>query len=163
MIDSAATASEPQSAAPRRRMFVLMSHGLTAQQRADASARFGIAEDGVVEMDEAERACWRSIDPNRPDDDPGATNVVNSLLERARAGDLVLVHGEPGAAYHAVTRFWAAGLEPVYAATERKSRDTHLDSGVVLRESVFEHVRFRHYPAPIGPIASIGLRGGNTW
>jgi len=66
------------------------------------------------------------------------------MKNEATQGDLLLVQGDFGATYALVRFARTMGMVPLYATTQRQSRET-VENGQIKTERIFVHVRFREY------------------
>ena len=125
-----------------RQMFLLFNHNLTPAQQADAQKRFGI-ENFVPLPDDLQRI-WSQIPAEAASLDPLLAPVWQWLDQQVEEGDVALVQGDFGASCLAVRRLQSRGVLCCYATTRRRAIERHVKDRVV-KESVFEHVRFREY------------------
>lgn len=100
----------------------------------------------IVTLPEELRNEWSNINPNVEIEDD--FNLVYKLktfiLENTNQEDYVIVQGEWGMTFTIVNMCFELNRVPIYATTERKTKETVKD-GQVHSEKVFEHIRFRKY------------------
>jgi len=120
-------------------MYILMSHTITKQQKADAKKTLNI--DNFTELP---TDAWSQIPAE-------VENIESSLLELklqlrndAKPEDVLLVQGDYGATYNMVQFAKENGLVPVYATNVRKSREI-ADGENIISVREFRHIRFRKY------------------
>jgi hypothetical protein len=130
-------------ASPSPRLFVLLNHQLTPDQRRALSSELGVGE--VVLFPPELRELWRQIPADLPELSPLLHPLREWLAARARPGDCLLVQGDFGATFLMVQFAREQGLVPVYAATQRESREEPQPDGSVRTTRRFEHRRFRKY------------------
>lgn len=127
-----------------RKMLVVLSHSLTADQKLDARDNWGVADiesapAGILEQ-------WSNLDP-AVDLPASLVGEISAWLgQNAEPGDLLLVQGELGMSWMVANDAREQGLVPVYAVTRREASDAPGTEGVVTRTSIFKHVRYREYP-----------------
>ena len=88
---------------------------------------------------------WSNVPSELESLDEYLCPVLNWLRDTAQPGDYVLIQGDFGAVYTAVTFALEHSLIPVYATTRRNVVETHLPNSKVQVQRIFEHVRFREY------------------
>jgi hypothetical protein len=123
-------------------MFLVFSHALTAAQRADAKARWGV--EAFVALPSELQTSWSNIPPQIEYLDAYLDPIMVWLREQLRAGDVVLVQGDFGATCQVVRRVESLGAVAVHATTRRTVVETH-EGNQVIKRSLFEHVAFRRY------------------
>ncbi len=125
------------------KLFLLFSHTLTGDQTADARQSLGVTE--FVSLPEDLQARWSEVPPGLERIDDHLQPALNWLAEQAQPGDYVLVQGDFGAIYAAVSFALEHRLIPVYATTQRNVVETRLPDGKVQVQRTFQHVRYRRY------------------
>ena len=122
-----------------KKMFVLISHGLTQEQKSQALKVFGV-ENIINIADDA----WSNISPS----DENILYVLNrykkELMLEAEAGDILLVQGDFGATYNMINFAKNIGLKTIYATTKRVVQELIIDGKSVTRRE-FKHEKFREY------------------
>jgi uncharacterized protein MJ1673 len=122
-----------------KKMFVLISHGLTQEQKSQALKVFGV-EDIINIADDA----WSNISPS----DENILYVLNrykkELMLEATAGDILLVQGDFGATYNMINFAKNIGIKTIYATTKRIVQELAIDGKLVTRRE-FKHEKFREY------------------
>jgi hypothetical protein len=124
-------------------LFLLFSHTLTEEQRADARRTLGVRR--FVRLPADLQARWSAVPPDADRIDAHLQPVLDWLAAQARPGDYVLAQGDFGAIFLAVTFALGRGLRPIYATTARQVRETRRPDGQVEVQRVFRHARFRPY------------------
>ena len=122
-----------------KKMFVLISHVLTQEQKSQALKVFGI-EDIINIADDA----WSNISPS----DENILYVLNKykkeLMLEAESGDILLVQGDFGATYNMINFAKNIGIKTIYATTKRIVQELAIDGKLVTRRE-FKHEKFREY------------------
>ena len=122
-----------------KKMFVLISHNLTEEQKNQALKTFGV-ESIVNITDDA----WSSINPS----DENILDALNAykkeLMLEANAGDVLLVQGDFGATYNMINFAKNIGLKTIYATTKRVVQELIIDGKSVTKRE-FKHEKFREY------------------
>ena len=125
-----------------KKMYLLFNHTLTPAQKADAQKHFDI-ESFVALPDDLQRL-WSQIPAEAESLDAMLSPLWEWLEQETKEGDVALVQGDFGASCLAVRRLQTMGVVCCYATTKRKAIERHIGDRV-LKESLFEHVRFRVY------------------
>ena len=122
-----------------KKMFVLISHGLTQEQKSQALKVFGV-ENIINIADDA----WPNISPS----DENILYVLNrykkELMLEAEAGDILLVQGDFGATYNMINFAKNIGIKTIYATTKRMAQELVIDGKTITRRE-FKHEKFREY------------------
>lgn len=122
-----------------KKMFVLISHGLTQEQKSQALKVFGV-ENIINIADDA----WSNISPS----DENILYVLNrykkELMLEAEAGDILLVQGDFGATYNMINFAKNIGIKTIYATTKRMAQELVIDGKTITRRE-FKHEKFREY------------------
>lgn len=122
-----------------KKMFVLINHNLTEEQKDQALKVFGV-EDIINIADDA----WSNISPS----DENILYVLNGykkeLMLEAEAGDILLVQGDFGATYNMINFAKNIGIKTIYATTKRAVQELIIDGKSVTRRE-FKHEKFREY------------------
>lgn len=126
-----------------RKMFVLMNHQLTEDQKVDASKNWSVTE--FIYPPENLQKQWGNIDPeSKVNVQPFLNWMTAPPME---TDNLLLIGGEAGHTFKIVSIL--LGMDccfmPVYATTMRESKETMQKDGSVKKISVFKHVRFRAF------------------
>lgn len=122
-------------------LFLLFSHALTSAQADEAARRFGV--ERFVPLPGDLQALWSHIPPELETLEDYLQPVQAWLRREAEAGDCLLLAGDFGAVCHMVDFGKSHELVPVYATSKRIAIETKQPDGSVLKQSCFEHVRFR--------------------
>lgn len=125
------------------RLFLLFSHQLTPDQMADAQRT--LATSDWVALPAALQARWSEIPPDADTIADHLQPIFDWLQAAASPGDFVLIQGDFGAVYLAVTFAVARELIPIYATTARQVVETRLPDGQIQTQRIFAHVRYRRY------------------
>ncbi len=120
-------------------MFILVSHRMTEKQYYDAETNYGIDRFIKLSTD-----AWSQIPANAETVGRYLEDIKNDISEQSKKGDLLMVQGEFGATVEMVHFAFRQGLVPVYATTQRISKDI-VEGNKVTTTRTFEHVRFRKY------------------
>ena len=126
-----------------RRAFLIFSHQLTQQQRADLHNNWQVRE--VIYLPPELASVWSGIPPDAVELKPLLRSIVSWLRAAANPRDLVLIQGDFGATYILVEECLRLNLIPVYSTTKRTLRENALPNGDIRQERFFKHVLFRVY------------------
>lgn len=126
-----------------KKLFLLFSHSLTDDQRADATLNWEI--DDFISLP----ADLQKTFSNVPADLPALNTYLAPICEwvgkQASAEDYILVQGDFGAVFHIVSYLKAKSLACLYATTERQSVEMPQPDGSIKTERIFKHKIFRRY------------------
>lgn len=122
----------------------ILSHELLNSQVDELKNTWNV--DKIINLPEKLKSAWSNVNPS--DDLEDDFNLVYKLktfiLENTNQEDYVIVQGEWGMTFTIVNMCFELNRVPIYATTERKTKETVKD-GQVHSEKVFEHIRFRKY------------------
>lgn len=122
----------------------ILSHELLNSQVDELKDTWNVEK--IITIPEKLKSAWSRINPNDDLDDD--FNLVYKLktfiLENTNQEDYVIVQGEWGMTFTVVNMCFELNRVPIYATTERKTKETIKD-GQVHSEKIFEHIRFRKY------------------
>lgn len=135
-----------------KKMFLLFSHKLNEEQKADAIKNLNV--DEFVYLDENLQKIWSNVPTNLSTLKEFLIPFENFLKSTASKTDIVLVQGDFGAVYKMVMFCKSQGLIPVYATTKRIVEEIKEDDKIV-KKSIFKHERYREYEWNIGTIWAI--------
>lgn len=124
------------------KLILVFSHKLTRAQIMEAGLKLGL-KDQLYLPDDLQRI-WSNIDPEIEDLSSFIRKIEDFILSVYQAGDKVLVQGDFGATFQLVFRLMNQGIPCVYSTTRRVVEEV-LDGDHVVKQSRFEHVRFRIY------------------
>lgn len=122
-----------------KKMFVLISHNLTEEQKDQALRVFGV-ENIVNIADDA----WSNINPSDENILDALSAYKKELMLEAKAGDILLVQGDFGATYNMINFAKNIGLKTIYATTKRVVQELITDRKSVTRLE-FKHEKFMEY------------------
>jgi hypothetical protein len=125
-----------------KKMILLFSHKLTAEQKLDAKASFGVEE--FITLDNKLQNIWSNVPADLKNVVEYLQPVRDFLIEQMEEEDVVLVQGDFGATCTIASFVKSLGAIAVYATTKRDVIEKEFD-GKIVKTSVFEHVRFRIY------------------
>ncbi len=125
-----------------KRLFLLFSHMLREEQEESAKDLFGVEK--FVTLPSELQGLWSSVPPELESILGYLEPIREYLQEELREGDVVLIQGDFGATYHMVHFVDGLGARAIYATTKRDVIE-ELNGDVVVKRSVFKHVRFRAY------------------
>lgn len=125
-----------------KKLFLLFSHKLTSAQSQSAQATYGVED--FIYMSAELQSLWSKIPPDIEKIADYLAPLKNYLQNNAKKGDIVLIQGDFGASYHMARFSKELGLTPVYATTKRRVKE-YMQDELLVKESVFEFVRFREY------------------
>lgn len=125
-----------------QKLHLLFNHALTQEQENDAVVSLGV--DKFVSLPPQLQALWSNVPPELESLSDYLQPIKDFLAQNSKEGDFVLVQGDFGAAFLMAEFANSCGLVAVYATTKRDSIEK-IQNGVVTKESVFKHVRFRKY------------------
>lgn len=123
-----------------KKMFLLFSHSLTADQQANATAEFGI--DEFIPLSAELQNIWSNIPADAIELHEILEPIKEFLREAFHAGDVALIQGDFGATCHMAQFVRELGGVGVYATTKRDVVEKE-ENGVIVKTSIFKHVRFR--------------------
>jgi len=128
------------------KLFVLLSHKLTDEQKRHIQEIFEITSDNIYSLPSSLQEQWTNV--------PTVENLIMSthfqaiqqwLLANAQVRDYVLVQGETGATYYMVNFCFVNHWQPIYSTSNRVVKQTTLATGELQKVSIYNHVAFRRY------------------
>ena len=122
-----------------KKMFVLINHNLTQEQKDQAIKSFDI--DYIINITDN---TWSNINPADENILYALNTYKKELMLEAKAGDILLVQGDFGATYNMINFAKNMGLNVVYATTKRIVSE-YIENGKVVTKREFKHARFREY------------------
>ena len=122
-----------------KKMFVLINHNLTQEQKSQALKVFGV-EDIINITDDT----WSNINPADENILYALNTYKKELMLEAEAGDILLVQGDFGATYNMINFAKNIGIKTIYATTKRVVQELIIDGKSVTRRE-FKHEKFREY------------------
>lgn len=122
-----------------RRLFVLLNHPILPEQKRELVDKWGV--DAFINLSDEQ---WKNIPADVDSILPWIEGYMSAMKNEATQGDLLLVQGDFGATYALVRFARTMGMVPLYATTQRQSRET-VENGQIKTERIFVHVRFREY------------------
>ena len=122
-----------------KKMFVLINHNLTEEQKDQALRVFGV-ENIVNIADDA----WSNINPSAENILGALSAYKQELMLESKAGDVLLVQGDFGATYNMINFAKNIGLKTIYATTKRVVQELIMDGKSVTKRE-FKHEKFREY------------------
>ena len=125
-----------------RKMLLLFSHELTAQQKSDAQLNWNV--ESFIYLPSSLQQIWSNIDPNLASVKTLLKPIESFVQEEANSGDMILVQGDFGASFLMVKFAKELEMVPVYATTKRIIEEYEED-GRLVKKTFFEHQRFREY------------------
>ncbi|MFZ2967961.1 MAG: CRISPR-associated protein Csx20 [Sulfuricurvum sp.] len=123
-----------------KKMFLLFSHTLTEDQQNNARSEFGI--DQFIPLSAELQSIWSNIPADAIELHAILEPIKKFLREAFRAGDVALIQGDFGATCHLAHFVRELGGIGVYATTVRDVVEKE-ENGVIVKTSIFKHVRFR--------------------
>jgi len=123
-----------------KKMFLLFSHNLTDDQKKDAMTTFGVEEFLPLEADL--QKIWSNIPADLADVGGYLTPIKTFVATHLNAEDVALIQGDFGATCHLAHFVRELGGIGVYATTVRDVVEKE-ENGVIVKTSIFKHVRFR--------------------
>lgn len=131
-----------------KRMFVLMSHSLTDEQKEAAKRELGIEEFVFLPKDLQEK--FSNVPTELETLDEYVQPFLNFVFENSQDGDVIFLAGEQGLVVKLVTEFNTNVLfylrQPfkiVYSTTNRMVEEVINPDKTVTKKSTFKHVLFR--------------------
>ncbi len=125
-------------------LYLLFSHQITPEQRADAEASLGVSRLEALPADL--QALFSNVPPDLESLHEYLQPLRQWLAECVKTDDFVLIQGDFGLTFSLVHYCIANCLgTPVYATTQRQSVDAVQPDGSVITQRVFRHCRFRRY------------------
>lgn len=125
------------------KLFLIFSHKLTDQQVKDAEEILGITE--FIYLPEDLQNKWSNVNPCGDLPKELFDNLKQWLSINAAPGDYVLIQGDFGATYITVNMAFELDIIPVYATTERISKEIANQNGEIERKQIFKHICYREY------------------
>ena len=122
-----------------KKMFVLINHELTQEQKDQAIKSFDI--DSIINITDD---TWSNINPADENILYALNAYKKELMLEAKAGDILLVQGDFGATYNMIKFAKNMGLTVIYATTKRIVSE-YIENGKVVTKREFKHARFREY------------------
>lgn len=124
-------------------MLLLFSHKLTTEQKKDAEVNQGVTD--FIHLPLELQRKWSQVPTYETDLGTYAVDFLKWIESESEEGDLVLIQGDFGLSFLMVKHSINIGRIPVYATTERKSKEILSKGGTVEKTLVFEHCMFRRY------------------
>ena len=125
-----------------RKMFLLFSHSLTNIQIEDGKNNLEVKD--FIPLPKELQLLWSNIPSELVLLKEYLRPFRNFLAENSEYGDVVLIQGDFGAVYQMVNFAKDLGLKAVYATTQRTIEEIVIE-GKTVKESIFQHRRFREY------------------
>ena len=125
-----------------KKMFLLFSHQLTPLQEDDARENWNVEE--FIYLPKALQEIWSNIDPDAEKLYEILLPLKQFIAEHFCPDDMALIQGDFGATYQMVQEIKYLKGIAVYATTKRKICE-YQKGGKMIKESQFEHRRFREY------------------
>lgn len=123
------------------RCYWLLNHRMLVTQKRELEEKYGVQEFIMPPDDIA--GLWGNVPVSEKIPSSFFKRVENWLCD-ADNGDVVVIQGEPTAAFRIVSHLLKKGITVLAGITERRSMDKE-ENGTVIKTSVFEHVCFRKY------------------
>ena len=125
-----------------KKMFLIISHILTSEQKAEAREKYNITN--FTSLPDELQTLWSQVPAELPSIRKYIMPIKNWLATNANSGDIVLVQGDFGATFMIVDYCLDNNLLPVYATTKRNVEETILNENIISKRK-FSHVFFRLY------------------
>lgn len=125
------------------KLLLIFSHKLTDQQIKDAEETLVITE--FIYLPDHLQVQWSNVNPCGDLPEELFSRLKQWLIENAESGDYVLIQGDFGATYITVDMAFELGLIPIYATTERISKEIANQNSEIERKQIFKHVCYREY------------------
>ena len=122
-----------------KKMFVLINHDLTQEQKDQALKSFSI--DYIINITDN---TWSNINPADENILYALNTYKKELMLEAEASDILLVQGDFGATYNMINFAKNIGIKTIYATTKRIFEELTIDGKLVTRRE-FKHEKFREY------------------
>ena len=126
-----------------KKMILLFSHKLNDKQIENAKKDFAISK--FVYLQKEFQYIWSHINPDIKTLENTLEPICKYLENTVSKGDIVLIQGDFGACFIMVNLCKKLGAIPVYATTERITKEYINDDGKLEKKSIFEFRRFREY------------------
>lgn len=123
-------------------MFLLFSHKLTLAQKDSAKVVYGVEE--FIYLPEDLQKIWTNVPSDMENLKDYLIPIEEYLDKFSNKDDIVLIQGDFGAVYHMVEFSKKQGLIAIYATTKRRIKE-YFKGDSLVKESIFEFVRFREY------------------
>jgi hypothetical protein len=124
-----------------RTAFCLINHILTENQITELHEKYSISNINYPESKLSE--IWSQIPITQKLDKTSIYAAVD-WLEAAKAGDVVIIQGEPGSTFMLVDYALKKKLIPIHAVSKRVSKEVR-EGEQVQKQNIFEHICFREY------------------
>jgi hypothetical protein len=123
-----------------KKMILLFSHNLTPDQKNDAMTTFGVEEFLPLEADL--QKLWSNIPADLVTLEEYLAPIKTFVTAHLNPEDVALIQGDFGATCHIAHFVRELGGIGVYATTVRDVVEKE-EHGVIVKTSIFKHVRFR--------------------
>jgi hypothetical protein len=125
-----------------KKMFLLFSHKLTADQIDNAKQKLGV--DMFISLPDSLQKIWSNVPADLPDLENYLLPLKEYLKQNINKSDYVLIQGDFGATCKIVSFVKQLNAKAIYATTIRNSKD-EIINGKVVKTSVFKHIMFREF------------------
>ena len=125
--------------------FCLLNHTLTEKQIAELKNDWHC--DEIVYPSDDLAYDWGHIPATKELEFSKVFNLIHEWFynNKLKAGDIVIIQGEMGITYALIEHVKNLRAIPIYAVSERRSKDEKMVDGSTKKTSYFEHVCFRKY------------------
>ena len=120
-------------------VLILLNHNLTEEQIKD------LKNLGITAFINISTEKWGQIPPDLENITQFLEEYFNALKKNGKRGDYFLIQGDYGATYQLVNFAKDLGLIPIYATTNRVSKEILNPDGTISKQNIFKHCRFRKY------------------
>lgn len=123
-----------------KKMILLFSHNLTPDQKNDAMTTFGVVE--FLPLEAELQKLWSNIPADLATLGEYLAPIKTFVSAHLNPEDVALIQGDFGATCHLAHFVRELGGVGVYATTVRDVVEKE-ENGVIVKTSIFKHVRFR--------------------
>lgn len=123
------------------RCYWLLNHSILEKQKKELEDKYGIREI-ITPSDDIEEL-WKNV-PVEEEIPSAFFSEIEGWLGKADKDDVVVIQGEPTAAFKIILHLLERGITVLAGITERRSIEREQD-GTTIKTCVYEHVCFRRY------------------
>lgn len=125
-----------------KQIFILFSHELSQQQIYELKNEFKVEKFVYLPKNLQEKLS--NVPPEISDLSEFAQPFKEFLQSNFTKNDIALIQGDFGLSYLLINFCKNIGIEAIYATTKRNIVEKEIN-GKVIKQSIFEHIRFRKY------------------
>ena len=122
-----------------KKMFLLFSHTLTAEQEEDAQTSLKVEK--FVTLPSELQQLWSNIPPKLTNLSDYLTPLKEYIGNEVEEDDVFLIQGDFGGCYEMVNYVKSLGFKAFHSTTTRNVVEKEIE-GKIVKTSVFEHIIF---------------------